>query len=123
MVKRWQRVAAPELRLRRERFTRGNVISAVTRDAVSGDLAPVCSLNVDNRGVGLYLPYAGPVEPIMLDSLYGARFDPVRWGFEAVVEGGRLKIWLLRWPGEGVPADERWHDLFVLDTGWSLAEA
>lgn len=122
MPRRWQQVAPPQLRPRRERFTMGNVISAAARDGDLGDLAPVVALNLGNRGVGLYLPYQPPVGPIMLDEVYGARFDPVAGGFEAVVDGGRLKIWLLRWPGESAPVGQRWHDLFILDCGYALVE-
>src|ERR671932_34978 len=97
MVKRWVKVAEPELRLRVESWTQGSDISAVQRDGGLGDLAPVVVLNIGNRGIGLYLPFAGPQPGILLDAVFGARFDPTG-NPEAVVEGGRLKVWLLRYP-------------------------
>ena len=120
MVKRWVKVAEPELRLRVESWTQGSDISAVQRDGGLGDLAPVVVLNIGNRGIGLYLPFAGPQPGILLDAVFGARFDPTG-NPEAVVEGGRLKVWLLRYKGAVDPNNRAtWRDLWVLDTGWQL---
>ncbi len=116
-MKRWVQVAGPQLTIVFPQFTRGSSIRAIDGDAGLADAAPIVTLNVGARTVGAYLPGHGK-EAWGLDPLYGSRFDPLDNGYEAEVRGGRLLVWLLRWPGDGGSP----RDLALLDTGWQAVD-